>query len=86
MKAARTKDEIHIHHDFPGGNIVVEEITGDIITLRPDLRDTEGHWFYWYFEVNGAQGRTLTLQSKGSIGNSGRLEHPGRDAQHVAPG
>ena len=45
--------------DFPGGNIVVDSIAGDTVTLHQDLRDTEGNWFYWYFRVRGAAGRTL---------------------------
>lgn len=47
--------------DFPGGNIVVEKIDGDTVFLKPDLRDTEGDWFYWYFAARGAAGRTLTF-------------------------
>jgi hypothetical protein len=47
---------------FPGGNIQVESIDGDVVHLQPDLRDTEGHWFYWYFRVRGAQGRRLEFR------------------------
>ena len=45
--------------DIPAGNIVVENIEGDTVYARPDLRDTEGHWFYWCFRARGAGGRTL---------------------------
>lgn len=45
--------------DFPGGNIVVERIDGDDVYLHQDQRDTPGFWFYWYFRVRGAAGRTL---------------------------
>jgi hypothetical protein len=48
--------------DFPGGNIVVDSIQGDTVLLHQDLRDTEGDWFYWYFRVRGAAGRTLHFQ------------------------
>jgi hypothetical protein len=51
-----------IDANYPGGNVVIERIEGDTIHLRPDLRDTEGWWFYWSFRVQGAQGRTLTFQ------------------------
>ncbi len=44
---------------FPGGNIILERIEGDTIYLRPDLRDTTGHWFYWNFRIQDAAGRTL---------------------------
>ena len=41
---------------MPAGNVVVEEIAGDTVRVRPDLRDTEGDWFYWAFRVAGAAG------------------------------
>lgn len=44
---------------FPGGNIVVESISGDTVTLRQDLRTTTEWWFYWHFRVRGCAGRTL---------------------------
>jgi murein tripeptide amidase MpaA len=47
---------------FPGGNILVSSIVGDTVTLGPDLRDTTTYWFYWYFRVAGASGRTLTFE------------------------
>ena len=40
-------------------------IEGDTVRLRPDLRDTEGWWFYWGFRVRGAQGRSLTFAFSG---------------------
>ncbi len=48
--------------DFPGGNILVDAVEGDTLAVRQDLRDTAGHWFYWYFRVRGAAGRTLTVR------------------------
>jgi hypothetical protein len=48
--------------DFPGGNILVEGIEGNTVRVRQDLRDTRGDWFYWYFRVRGAAGRTLTFE------------------------
>jgi len=48
-----------IDGSFPGGNIVVERIDGDEAYLHQDQRDTPGFWFYWYFRVRGAAGRTL---------------------------
>ena len=58
---ADSKNVLQIDADFPGGNIIVERIEGDTITLRPDRRDTEGWWFYWCFRVRGAGGRMLTF-------------------------
>src|SRR6187431_1858647 len=53
--------ELKIDASFPGGNITVDRIEGDAILLRPDLRDTNGDWFYWAFRVTGAAGRTLAF-------------------------
>lgn len=58
-------DGMKISSSFPGGNIVVEKIESDTVYLHPDLRDTEGEWFYWYFEVTGAQSRTVRFQFSG---------------------
>ena len=56
-----THTNIQIETNFPGGNIIVEKIEGDTVSIRTDLRDTEGWWFYWCFRVRGAEGRTLTF-------------------------
>lgn len=47
---------------FPGGNILVDKIEGDAVFLHPDLRGTSTDWFYWYFRVREAGGRTLTFR------------------------
>lgn len=54
-----------IDTEFPGGNSIVKRIDGDMVYLTPDLRDTEGWWFYWNFRVSGAAGRTLNFQFDG---------------------
>ncbi|MCX8038757.1 MAG: M14 family zinc carboxypeptidase [Candidatus Sumerlaeia bacterium] len=53
---------IRIDCDFPGGNIVLDSIVGDTVSLHQDLRDTAGNWFYWYFRVRGAEGRNLVFR------------------------
>ena len=53
--------ELSVDADFPGGNIVLDKIEGDRIYVHQDLRDTEGDWFYWYFRVRGAAGRTIAV-------------------------
>lgn len=53
--------KLQIDADFPGGNIVLDKIKGDDVYVHQDLRDTNGDWFYWYFRVQGGQGRTLTF-------------------------
>lgn len=50
---------MQIDCDFPGGNIVVDDISGDRVALHQDLRDTDRDWFYWYFRVRGAAGRKV---------------------------
>jgi len=54
--------EITIDADYSGGNIVVDKIDGDEVTLQQELRDTGRWWFYWSFRVRGAAGRTLTFR------------------------
>lgn len=60
---------VNIDADFPGGNIIVDSIQGDTIWLHQDFRDTVGYWFYWYFRVCGAAGRTLDFHFTRLNGN-----------------
>jgi hypothetical protein len=62
LLAALVQEALTVDAAFPGGNAVVEKIEGDVVSLHQDLRDTEGHWFYWSFRVRGAAGRTLTFR------------------------
>jgi len=55
-------DAISIDCSFPGGNVVLDGIDGDVIRLHQDMRDTAGWWFYWAFRVRHAQGRTLQFE------------------------
>ena len=50
---------IQVDADFPGGNIVVEKIEGNTVTVHQERRDSEGWWFYWCFRVRGGAGKTL---------------------------
>ncbi|MCW8130962.1 MAG: hypothetical protein KIS92_11470 [Planctomycetota bacterium] len=63
---------MHIDCDFPGGNVIVDQIEGDTAHIRPDVRDTMGHWFYWHFRVAGAAGRTVRFQFPGGDGTGPR--------------
>ena len=47
--------------DFPGGNIDIVETKGNTVKVKPQMRDTEGDWFYWAFCVSGAAGQTYTF-------------------------
>ncbi len=62
---ADTSASFSIDTNYPGGNVIVDRIEGETVYLCPDLRDTEGWWFYWNFQVTGASGRTLTFQFNG---------------------
>ncbi len=50
-----------IDTNFPGGNVKVESREGEVVRLASDLRDTTSAWFYWYFRVTGAEGKTITF-------------------------
>ncbi|WP_147918436.1 M14 family zinc carboxypeptidase [Ruania zhangjianzhongii] len=56
---------MQVDTDIPGGNALTEILGDGQIAVRPDLRDTIGNWFYWYFRVRGAAGRRLTVQVAG---------------------
>lgn len=73
MAAAAARADMHVDAGFPGGNVVVMTVDGDVVQLKQDLRDTQGDWFYWHFRVRGAGGRTVKFQFMGSdvIGNLG---------------
>ena len=53
--------DVVVDDELPAGNIVFEKIEGDAVSVRQELRDTEGNWFYWAMRVTGAAGRTLTF-------------------------
>jgi hypothetical protein len=53
------REGIRVHCDYPGGNVVVNRIDPECVSLEQDLRDTEGWWFYWNFCVEGAAGREI---------------------------
>jgi dienelactone hydrolase len=51
-----------ISSDFAGGNIVHVKTEADTIWLKPDLSETAGDWFYWYFKVSNISGKQLFFQ------------------------
>lgn len=61
---ARAQSNLQFTSDFLGGNIIIERVSKDTVYLKPDLRDTEGRWFYWYFGVKNAAGKDLVFQFK----------------------
>jgi len=78
-----SQEEIKIDADFPGGNVAVDKIDGNTVSVHQDLRDTSTKWFYWQFRVRGAQGRTVTFQftTTPAIGVLGpAMSHDGGDS------
>lgn len=51
--------KIRIETDHCGGNLQVLSKEGSVYNVAPDLRDTEGYWFYFNFRVCGAAEHTL---------------------------
>lgn len=62
VEAAHSSSGFAIDDEFPGGNIVVTSIDGNSVYLHQDLNDTQRNWFYWYFRVRGASGKTLRFE------------------------
>ncbi|MDO5580898.1 MAG: M14 family zinc carboxypeptidase [Planctomycetia bacterium] len=50
---------LRIDTDFPGGNIIVDSVKDDVVSLHRDMRDSEKDWFYWAFRVRGAENRKI---------------------------
>lgn len=53
---------LQVDTNFPGGNAVIESVRGDVVVLRPDLRDTLGEWFYWHVRLRSAEGRRVRFE------------------------
>ncbi len=56
------QNNIRVSSDFPGGNIIVNKISGDTVWLEPDLSFTEGKWFYWYFKISNISGKRISFK------------------------
>lgn len=56
---------MQVDTDLPGGNALIEILGDGQIEVRPDLRDTIGPWFYWYFRVRQCAGRRLRVRVVG---------------------
>ena len=52
---------MNISTAFSGGNAIFEILREDFVHIAPDLRDTNGNWFYWAFRVDHAAGKTVTF-------------------------
>ncbi|MCL2709148.1 MAG: hypothetical protein FWF03_08550 [Defluviitaleaceae bacterium] len=56
---------IKISTDFTGGNALVLKCEDDTFFIEPELRDTEGDWFYWAFCADGTEGSKLNIDFGG---------------------
>ncbi|MBT3272086.1 MAG: hypothetical protein HN368_02945 [Spirochaetales bacterium] len=67
-KAMQIREEKvgEIDCDFPGGNIIVEDVSASEFKLRQDLRDTDGDWFYWAFRFRKNKPSRITFRFSGS--------------------
>lgn len=65
MKSQAHTSDFTIDTAYPGGNVIVESIDGDVVRLRQDLRHTSTWWFYWNFVACHAAGRTLRFEFAG---------------------
>ena len=63
MPAAGLAGEISIDADFPGGNILVQQVAGDTVFVAPDQRDTATNqwWFYWNFRLKAPPQKPVTI-------------------------
>ena len=52
---------MRVSTDFCGGNAQILNVEDNKVSFLPDLRDTDGDWFYWAFKVTGAAGKTVTF-------------------------
>ncbi len=55
--------QMHIDDQFPGGNVILENISGDTVYFKPDLTGTEGNWFYWNFQATSTKPQTWYFKS-----------------------
>lgn len=55
---------MEISLDFCGANAKILDVSDTEVQFQPDLRDTEGDWFYWAFAVKGAAGKTIKFSMK----------------------
>lgn len=59
---------IKIRSDYPGGNIVVENIDQGVVTLHQDMKGFTGWWYYWNFEVKASAGESYVFEfSNGDV-------------------
>jgi hypothetical protein len=57
--------QISIDTNFPGANAVIDSIRGDTVFFRPDLRETQGDWFYWNLRAISTQPKKWFFKATG---------------------
>jgi hypothetical protein len=53
---------MNIRKDYPGGNIKVISVDGNVVKLAQELRDTAPWWFYWNFCVENPPREEITFE------------------------
>ncbi len=53
---------IQLDTNYPGGNVRIVRREGNTFTLAPDLRDTEGWWFYFNFRLRAPAEQPVTIR------------------------
>lgn len=61
METKHQEHGLTLDCDFPGGNIIIDDVDSDTVFLHQDLRDTEGFWFYWCFRIYVTGSKTLSF-------------------------
>jgi hypothetical protein len=54
---------IELSASIPAGNASFAKVSRDTVYFKPDLRDTEGHWFYWHFKASAQTQGTWYFKS-----------------------
>ncbi len=58
---------MHIHSNFPGGNVALQSIEQGHVFVERELRDSREDWFYWAFCVEGAENQTLAFHFPSNV-------------------
>jgi len=57
--------QISIDTNFAGANVIIDSISADTVYFRPDLKDTQGDWFYWNFRAISTQPKKWFFKATG---------------------
>jgi hypothetical protein len=75
--------QISIDTNFAGANVIIDSISADTVYFRPDLRDTQGDWFYWNFRAISTQPQKWFFKATGPDDLTSRGAAYARDGGHT---